>query len=80
MREHFGDMPGPIVTETAVTAVRTWGVLFLVGLAYLRRETRRAVRRPVRRATLRDPNISFLLVCCPWPGHCPAAAAEVSMS
>jgi hypothetical protein len=29
---------------------------------YLRRETRRAVRRPVRRATLRDPNISFLLV------------------
>jgi hypothetical protein len=29
---------------------------------YLRRETRRAVRRPVRCATLRDPNISFLLV------------------
>jgi hypothetical protein len=46
---------------------------------YLRRETRRAVRRPVRRATLRDPNISFLLVVVNTGRHQRAAAA-VSMS
>ena len=32
------------------------------GNSYRRRETRRAVRRPVRRATLRDPNIVNLLL------------------
>ena len=46
---------------------------------YLRRETRRAVRRPVRRATLRDPNMSYLLVVAMASRH-DFAAAAVSMS
>ena len=47
---------------------------------YLRRETRRAVRRPVRRATLRDPNMSYLLVVAVMASHHDFAAAAVSMS
>ena len=35
-----------------------------------RRETRRAVRRPVRRATLRDPNMSCLLVSWRYGSAC----------
>ena len=45
---------------------------------YLRRETRRAVRRPVRRATLRDPNMSYLLVA--MASRHDFAAPAVSMS
>src|SRR5262249_26007750 len=40
----------------------TWPRRGLGPVLYLRRETRRAVRRDVRRATLRLPNISFLLL------------------
>jgi len=51
---------------------------------YRLRETRRAVRRPVRRATLRDPNIVNLLllrsVTVPLAYRDPAYTAAVSMA
>jgi hypothetical protein len=51
-------MPGARIC--CLRAVRGWQVPPVVSGYLRRRETRRAVRRPVRRTTLRAPNISYL--------------------